>query len=194
MNLLISLVPSCISQYIWLVYFAIHDMINLTCNAEESIMDKTIVEILLILAFFVIGAYATTDVSRLLKGASLSISNPSCFCPYCGSQIPLHSQVPIISYILGKGKCRTCHHKIPLIDILPEILLPIGCILLSYLFKFSLAAFLACILLFEGYKTAMLLYYGPRENKFLQNLFVSVLFNVLVFLLMGFLFLLINLL
>lgn len=156
-------------------------------------MEKLLVEILLILIFFVIGAYATTDVSRLLKGATISISNPSCFCPYCGSRIPLHSQIPVVSYILGKGKCHICEHKIPLVDILPEILLPIGCMILSYLLHFSVFAYCSCILLFEGYKAVMIVYYGPRENKFVHNLMVSVIFNIFVFLLLGFLFLLINL-
>lgn len=156
-------------------------------------MHKFILHLILIIAYFVIGAYATSDVSRLLKGATISVTNPSCYCPFCNAHIPLRFQIPVLSYLLGKGKCRSCGHGISLLDILPEILLPSGFIILSYSLHFSILGYLCCILLFESYKCVSIIHYQPRESQFLKNLLISILYNFIIFLFLGFLFFLINL-
>jgi len=157
-------------------------------------MTKHILHLILIIIYFILGAYATTDVSRLLKGAVTSIYDPNCYCPSCGTKIPLRSQIPVISYLINRGKCSYCHHKITRTDILPEILLPLGFLSFSYILHFSFYAYLVCIGLFEGYKFLCLVYYGARTSGFLKNLVFSLLMNSLLFLLLGFFFFLANVL
>lgn len=155
-------------------------------------MHKFLFHLFLIITYYVIGAYATTDVSRLLKGATVPIYDSNCYCPSCGSKIPLRNQIPIISYLINKGKCNQCHSMISLSDLLPEIILPIGFLLISYLLHFSVLAYLLCICLFEGYKILSIVHHKPRENDFLKNFIVSLIFNIFIFLLLGFFFFIAN--
>lgn len=157
-------------------------------------MQKYLIHFILIIIYFVLGAYATTDVSRLLKGATTPISDPYCYCPSCGSVIPLRSQLPIISFMINKGKCTHCHNMISLCDILPEIILPAGFIFFSYFFYFTLKAYFSCMFLFEAYKFVSIVYYKPRETAFFKNLMFSLVINIFLFVLLGFFFFLANIL
>ena len=67
-------------------------------------------------------------IYRLPRG--ISIIFPSSFCPNCKSKIKFYDNIPIISYILLKGKCRICKIKIPLRYLIVEILM-------AFLFSFS---------------------------------------------------------
>jgi len=55
-----------------------------------------------------------------------SIVTPGSHCPKCGRPIAWHDNLPILSYIILRGKCRHCHEKIslryPLIELLSGIL------------------------------------------------------------------------
>ena len=59
----------------------------------------------------VIGAYTTTVDYRVRN--DLPIVTVDCFCPACGHRLPLHHQIPVISWILLKGRCGFCHEAIP---------------------------------------------------------------------------------
>ena len=43
------------------------------------------------------------------------------YCHYCGRTIQWYDLIPVLSYIVLKGKCRYCHHSIPVSEILIEI-------------------------------------------------------------------------
>lgn len=60
----------------------------------------------------IIGAYFGTIEYRILQNLPLVTSN--CFCPACGRTLSIHHQIPIISFILLRGKCHFCHTKISL--------------------------------------------------------------------------------
>lgn len=51
---------------------------------------------------------------------------PSSFCPHCKASITWYDLIPVVSWILLKGKCRTCKLSIsfiyPLIEIVTSIL------------------------------------------------------------------------
>lgn len=59
----------------------------------------------------VTGAYYGTIEYRIRRNLPLITSD--CFCPCCGHVLPLHHQIPILSFFLLKGKCRFCHTPIP---------------------------------------------------------------------------------
>jgi prepilin signal peptidase PulO-like enzyme (type II secretory pathway) len=61
-------------------------------------MATMIIRTAIIMCFYIIGAYATTDIVRLLKGARLAVWTQSCYCPVCNNCIKLVEQIPIISY------------------------------------------------------------------------------------------------
>ena len=76
-------------------------------------MQALIVHFFIIFAFYILSAYATTDILRLLKGSTLPVNSAHCYCPNCNSKIALKDQIPILSYFLNHGKCRVCGCKIP---------------------------------------------------------------------------------
>lgn len=77
-----------------------------------------------------------------------SIVKPRSACPHCGHQISALENIPIISYLVLKGRCRTCKAPIsmryPLIEALTGVL--IG--LISWKFGYSSITLLAWIFTF----------------------------------------------
>src|SRR4030043_2468903 len=65
-----------------------------------------------------IGSFLNVCIIRLPKEES--IITPGSHCPRCRKSIRFYDNIPLISYILLKGKCRHCHGPIsiqyPLIE------------------------------------------------------------------------------
>jgi leader peptidase (prepilin peptidase)/N-methyltransferase len=66
-----------------------------------------------------IGSFVTTLAHRLPVAAPIAIARSA--CPHCGAALSPLSLVPIISWVVQKGRCRHCHAGIsvsyPLIEI-----------------------------------------------------------------------------
>lgn len=58
----------------------------------------------------IIGSFLNVCIYRIPLGKS--VVRPRSGCPHCGSQIPFYDNVPVLSYILLRGKCRFCHAAI----------------------------------------------------------------------------------
>ncbi|BAI79624.1 type IV prepilin peptidase [Deferribacter desulfuricans SSM1] len=80
------------------------------------------------LFFFILGlifgSFFNVVISRLPYGKS--IISPGSSCPKCGSKIKWYDNIPVISYLLLRGKCRVCGVKIsiqyPLVEIITAII------------------------------------------------------------------------
>ena len=76
------------------------------------------------LAGLAIGSFLNVVIYRLPKGTFFSKARS--FCPNCGAPIKAYDNIPVISYLILKGKCRNCHASIspryPLIEALNCIL------------------------------------------------------------------------
>jgi len=74
--------------------------------------------------FFIIGAvfgsFFNLCIYRLPR--DLSIVSPGSFCPKCSKPIKWYDNIPIVSFLLLKGRCRNCKEKIPPRYILVELL------------------------------------------------------------------------
>ncbi len=74
---------------------------------------------LVLLLGVVFGSFANVIIHRVPAG--VSISSPRSSCPNCGVQIAARDNVPLISWILLRGKCRSCAVPIsiryPLVEI-----------------------------------------------------------------------------
>ncbi|HIQ30649.1 MAG TPA: prepilin peptidase [Aquifex aeolicus] len=71
----------------------------------------------MILAFLfllgtVLGSFYNVLTYRLPKG--MSLLNPPSHCPRCKSKIRWYDNIPLVSYLLLRGKCRECGAPIPL--------------------------------------------------------------------------------
>jgi len=58
----------------------------------------------------VVGSFLNVCIYRLPEG--ISIVNPPSFCPNCKYHIRWYDNIPLISYILLRGKCRNCGERI----------------------------------------------------------------------------------
>jgi len=58
----------------------------------------------------IIGSFLNVCIVRLPKRESLI--RPPSHCPYCNKPIRFYDNIPIISYIILRGKCRYCNHPI----------------------------------------------------------------------------------
>ena len=76
-------------------------------------MDFNLIMMIFALLFgLIIGSFLNVCIYRLPR--DMSIIHPPSTCPQCGKRIQFYDNIPVISYILLRGKCRTCHNPIPL--------------------------------------------------------------------------------
>lgn len=72
----------------------------------------------------VFGSFMNVLIARLPEG--LSIVTPSSRCPYCANQIKFYDNIPLLSFLFLKGKCRHCDEKIsvryPLVEVVTGLL------------------------------------------------------------------------
>jgi leader peptidase (prepilin peptidase)/N-methyltransferase len=58
----------------------------------------------------IFGSFANVCIYRLPKGKSIIF--PGSFCPNCNKSIKWYDNIPLISYLILKGKCRYCKKPI----------------------------------------------------------------------------------
>ena len=89
------------------------------------------------------GSFLNVCIYRLPLG--LSVISPRSACPHCKHQIAFYDNVPVLSWLILRGRCRQCKTKISPRYLFIELLtgtLFLGCI--AY-FGFTLAALKYCV-------------------------------------------------
>ena len=90
------------------------------------------------------GSFANVCIYRLPKGKGV-VSGRS-YCPKCKKEIVWQDNIPIISYLILKGKCRKCKRKIssqyPMVEMINILLF----LIIYFLFGISLTTILLMIL------------------------------------------------
>ena len=86
-------------------------------------MDKALILILLFIIGACIGSFLCCQARRvyLLDTEKKKLGKRS-VCLHCGYKLKWYDNIPIISWLLLRGKCRKCHKKIGLMEITSEIL------------------------------------------------------------------------
>ncbi|ACO04637.1 MAG TPA: prepilin peptidase [Persephonella sp.] len=69
----------------------------------------------------IIGSFLNVLIYRLPRGKT-ALKPAFSFCPSCGNKIKWYDNIPVISYIILKGRCRYCNSRISLRYPLVEIL------------------------------------------------------------------------
>jgi len=80
--------------------------------------------IFLTVAGAAIGSFLNVLIYRIPEGQSIIF--PSSRCPRCTHSIRFYDNIPIISYLILRGRCRDCHEKIslryPLVETITALL------------------------------------------------------------------------
>lgn len=108
-------------------------------------------DILFAVAGAAVGSFLNVLICRIPEGQSIVF--PSSHCPKCRHPIRFYDNIPIISYLVLRGKCRDCHEKISLRYPLVEAVTAVFSLLLfwkfgitmQYLFSFIFVAALIVI-------------------------------------------------
>ena len=106
-------------------------------------------EIIISLLGAVVGSFLNVCIRRIPAGESLVF--PASHCPKCNHSIRFYDNIPIISFLLLRGRCRNCRESISLQYPLVELLTAIMALLLFWKFgltlKFLFSFLFACILI-----------------------------------------------
>ena len=80
--------------------------------------------VLTILLGLCVGSFLNVVIYRLPN--NMSLAKPASHCPKCNNPIKWYDNIPVISYIILRGKCRHCHEKIsfryPFVELLNCVL------------------------------------------------------------------------
>jgi leader peptidase (prepilin peptidase) / N-methyltransferase len=60
----------------------------------------------------ILGSFLNVCIHRIPSGKS--IVYPSSSCPFCGDRIRFYDNIPVLSYVALRGRCRSCGARIPL--------------------------------------------------------------------------------
>ncbi len=83
----------------------------------------------------IIGSFLTVCIHRVPNGRS--IVAPRSACPQCGAQIGWYDNIPLLSFLWLKGRCRVCKDSIPVRYPVIELVNGLGYLLVVWRFGFA---------------------------------------------------------
>jgi leader peptidase (prepilin peptidase)/N-methyltransferase len=108
-----------------------------------------------------IGSFLNVCIYRLPR--DLSVVHPRSFCPQCEKQIAWYDNIPLLTWILLRGRCRHCNGEIPwrypAVELLTGILFFVGVFTLGptlQALKFCVFAALQVALIFTDFEERIL--------------------------------------
>jgi leader peptidase (prepilin peptidase)/N-methyltransferase len=90
----------------------------------------TLTLVFVAVAGLVFGSFFNVVIYRLPRG--LNLSRPPSTCPGCGARIKPYDNIPLLSYLILRGKCRKCGKRISPIYPAVEALTAVGFVLVYY--------------------------------------------------------------
>ncbi|MCL5771047.1 MAG: prepilin peptidase [Actinobacteria bacterium] len=107
-------------------------------------MSSIFYYLIFIISGLIIGSFLNVLIYRLPE--NISIVKSSSFCPVCHSKIKFYDNIPLLSYIILKGRCRNCKTKIkiryPLVEALTSFFYAISYYFLGISFNLLLSLIL----------------------------------------------------
>jgi leader peptidase (prepilin peptidase)/N-methyltransferase len=80
-------------------------------------------ELFFITLGLLIGSFLNVCISRIPREESIVL--PKSHCPHCGNPVKPYDNIPLLSYILLRGKCRSCDRRIswqyPVVEVLTAL-------------------------------------------------------------------------
>ena len=97
----------------------------------------------------VVGSFLNVCIYRIPRRESVVVG--ASHCPWCGEKLKWYDMVPVLSYILLKGRCRFCMNKISLRYPVVEFLNGITWLILYIILGLSVWFILSCIAVSYAY-------------------------------------------
>lgn len=111
----------------------------------------------------IVGSYLNVIIARLPHRRSTIA--PASHCPHCGSKIAPRDNIPVVSYVLLRGRCRYCKERIsvryPVVELITASLLAASVARFGLSFSALAAAALCCL--------AVVLAFIDAEHLLLPN-------------------------
>ena len=105
--------------------------------------------LVIILVGLALGSFLNVCIYRIPQKKSILF--PNSYCPRCGIKIRYRDNIPILSFILLGGKCRTCKEKIswqyPLVEFIIPVLLTLAYWRFGLTWDFAAKSILILVLL-----------------------------------------------
>jgi leader peptidase (prepilin peptidase)/N-methyltransferase len=94
----------------------------------------TLIAIIVFLFGLIIGSFLNVCILRIPGGKSIVL--PASACPKCGAPIRPYDNIPVLSWLMLRGKCRAC--KTPISPMYPIVELLTGLLFLACFYAFGL--------------------------------------------------------
>ncbi len=95
-------------------------MLTLSTSAASEPVPTVAVAVLAALLGLFVGSFLNVVIWRVPRGES--VVHPRSHCPSCDRQLTWYENVPVASWVVLRGRCRTCHHPVsvryPLVELL----------------------------------------------------------------------------
>lgn len=103
-------------------------------------------------------AYLNLPQSELSnqKDTLFSLPGKRSYCPNCHYKIPFYYNIPLLSYILLRGKCHHCHQRISISYPIIELISAFACLLTVYYFGITIKGLLVLIFVLSLITLAMI--------------------------------------
>jgi leader peptidase (prepilin peptidase)/N-methyltransferase len=101
-------------------------------------------DVLIFILGLIVGSFSNVCIYRIPRNES--IIYPASHCPKCRSNISLKDNIPLISYILLKGRCRNCKSKISIQYPIVEFLTGLIYLIIYLIYGFSIQTIIYIIL------------------------------------------------
>jgi leader peptidase (prepilin peptidase) / N-methyltransferase len=98
------------------------------------VAPPTLIAIIVFLFGLIIGSFLNVCILRIPGGKSIVL--PSSACPKCGAPIRPYDNIPVLSWLMLRGKCRAC--KTPISPMYPIVELLTGLLFLACFYAFGL--------------------------------------------------------
>jgi leader peptidase (prepilin peptidase)/N-methyltransferase len=149
-------------------------------------MDWTLVPFVMVMTFVfgaVVGSFLNVLIYRLPRDISV-VKDPPSTCPKCGTPIRWYDNVPILSWLALRARCRTC--KNPISIRYPLVEAAAGCLAVGALLRWGLTVTGAEVLVFAWVSLALCLI--DYDHQILPNTltYPSILFGLVCSLLGGY--------
>jgi len=89
------------------------------------------------------GSFLNVVIYRVPR--RLSLVHPPSSCPSCKTRIKFYDNIPAVSYLVLRGRCRYCRQRIPFTYFLVELLTPTVFLVLHGKYALNLQFFAACL-------------------------------------------------